>query len=305
MINFRKKQASLDFLARFARSQVCTIPSQLKTWESVVTTHSVVVIAGKTGTILTDYGENSEVCGMPYKGYGQYCPLALAAEVLCERWTLLVISRVIDGCTRFNEIHRGVPKISATLLSQRSTQLEDAGLIERQPLAAGRGHRYELTEAGRELEPIIMGLAVWGQRWARDMETEDLDPAFLAWSMHTRLNVDVMPEGRTVMAFEFTGCHHGFKRFWLVVNDGHVDMCLKNPGYDVDITVSADIQRFVQAWRGYRPLREEIANGFIQVEGPVKLCKAFPDWLLLSALAEFPRKKGHESCIAAIAESPS
>ena len=96
---------------------------------------------------------------MPYKGYGQYCPLALAAEILCERWPLLVISRVIDGCKRFNEIHHGVPKISATLLSQRLAQLGHAGLIERKPLKNSHGHSYELTNTGRDLDPIIMSLA--------------------------------------------------------------------------------------------------------------------------------------------------
>lgn len=121
------------------------------------------------------------------RGYGQYCPLALAAELLCERWTLLVVSRLIDGCTRFNNIHRGVPRISATLLTKRLAELEHAGLIVRQPLETGRGYEYMLTEAGKELELIIMDLALWGQRWSRDMVTDDLDPAFLAWSMHTRL----------------------------------------------------------------------------------------------------------------------
>lgn len=232
---------------------------------------------------------------MPYKGYGQYCPLALAAEVLCERWTLLVISRVIDGCTRFNEIHRGVPKISATLLSQRLTQLEHAGLISRRALENGRGFSYELTDAGRELDPIIMSLAAWGQKWSRDMETEDLDPAFLAWSMHTRLNVAAMPPGRTVMEFAFTGTHKGFSRFWLVVEDAHVDMCLKFPGYDVDLTISSDIKRFVESWRGFRDLRREISSGQIRVDGPAAYRRALPDWLMLSALAEVPRQCGQEA----------
>ena len=232
---------------------------------------------------------------MPHKGYGQYCPLALAAEVLCERWTMLVISRVIDGCTRFNEIHRGVPKISATLLSQRLAQLEHAGLIVRRPLETGRGHAYELTDAGRELDPIIMSLAKWGQRWARDMEHEDLDPAFLAWSMHTRLNVEAMPKGRTVLEFAFSGTHKGFSRFWLVVEDGKVDMCLKYPGYDSDVVVTAEIRRFVEAWRGIRNLRAEIAAGRIVVEGAEAQCKALPDWLMLSELAVFPRQRGRES----------
>ncbi|MEP1573137.1 winged helix-turn-helix transcriptional regulator [Roseibium album] len=232
---------------------------------------------------------------MPYKGYGQYCPLALAAEVLCERWTLLVISRVIDGCTRFNEIHRGVPKISATLLSQRLSSLENAGLITRRALENGRGFSYELTDAGRELDPIIMSLAVWGQKWSRDMETEDLDPAFLAWSMHTRLNVEAMPAHRIVMEFAFSGTHKGLSRFWLVVEDGHVDMCLKYPGLEVDVAISSDIRRFVEAWRGIRDLRSEIASGQVSVSGSTAYRRALPDWLMLSALAQFPRQTGNEA----------
>ncbi|MEM7253574.1 MAG: helix-turn-helix domain-containing protein [Pseudomonadota bacterium] len=234
---------------------------------------------------------------MAHKGYGQYCPLALAAELLCERWTILVISRVIDGCTRFNEIHRGVPKISATLLSQRLAQLEHAGLLERKPLQNGRGSSYELTDAGRELDPIIMSLAAWGQRWARDMENDDLDPAFLAWSMHTRINTDAMPAGRTVLEFAFSGTHKGFSRFWLVVEDDRVDMCLKHPGFDADVVISADIRRFVEAWRGFRDLRKEIRAGHISVEGRPALRKKVPEWLLLSALARFERQCGSESTI--------
>lgn len=138
------------------------------------------------------------------RGYGQYCPLALAAELLCRRWTVLVVSRLLDGCTTFNEIHRGVPRISPALLSQRLAELEDAGIVRRR--ARGRnGHFYELTEAGRDLDDIIMKMAIWGQQWARDMDMDDLDPGFLAWSMHTRLNTTEMPPGRTVLQFEFSG----------------------------------------------------------------------------------------------------
>lgn len=236
---------------------------------------------------------------MPYKGYGQYCPFALAAELLCERWTLLVISRVIDGCTRFNEIHRGVPKISATLLSQRLKQLESGGLITRTPLEGERGYSYELTEAGRDLDPIIMSLAVWGQKWSRDMEHEDLDPAFLAWSMHTRLNVEAMPEDRTVLEFAFTGYQKGIFRFWLVVEKGQADMCMKYPGYESDLVVHAEIRRFIEAWRGFRDIRQEIAIGRIHLDGPKPYRDAFPDWLMLSALAPFKREIGREAAIYA------
>ncbi len=223
------------------------------------------------------------------RGYGQYCPLSLAAELLCERWTILVVSRLIDGCRRFNEIHRGVPKMSATLLTQRLDQLEHAGLVERKPLATGRGYEYLLTEAGQDLGAVVMDMAIWGQRWARDMVTGDLDPAFLAWSMHTRLNTDAMPGGRTVMEFDFTGTPTEFRRFWLVCNDGSVDMCIKHPGFDVDVTIRADIRRFVEAWRGFRNLKREIESGAIQVVGPEALRRRFPKWLQSSALAPYGR----------------
>ncbi|MDJ0943951.1 MAG: helix-turn-helix domain-containing protein [Kiloniellales bacterium] len=233
------------------------------------------------------------------RSYGQYCPLSLALEVLGERWTLLVVSRLIDGCRRFNEIHRGVPRMSASLLSQRLAQLEHAGLLER------KGKEYLLTEAGRALEPIIMDLAVWGQHWARDMTTEDLDPGFLVWSMHTRLNTEAMPPGRTVMEFEFTGAPPDCRRFWLVNDDGVVEMCLKHPGYEVDLKVMSDLRRFIEAWRGLRSLRGEIAAGHIRVEGPSDKVRAFPDWLLLSMLSSYERRRPgpeHELAAAAKAE---
>ena len=233
------------------------------------------------------------------KGYGQYCPLALTAELLGQRWMILVISRLIDGCTTFNEIHRGVPRISPSLLSQRLTELEDAGLLVRKKLAGKKLYVYELTPAGWDLEDIIMQMAVWGQHWARDMNLEDLDPAFLAWSMHMRLNTDAMPAGRTVLEFDFSGAPKGHHRFWLVNSDGKVDMCLKYPGFDSDVVVYADLRLFVEAWRGFRDLREEIEAGNIKLEGPVKMKRAFPDWLMLSALAPYRRKRaGSEQRLA-------
>ena len=228
---------------------------------------------------------------MATKGYGQYCLLALAVELLCERWTLLVVSRLIDGCRRFNEIHRGVPKISPTLLKQRLDQLGAAGICTRVPLPGGRGHEYRLTEAGMDLDPIIMNLAVWGQRWSRDLESDGLDPAFLVWSMHTRINVEAMPRARTVLEFEFSGTCAELRRFWIVGEKGDVDMCLKHPGYDVDLVIRAEIRRFVEAWRGFRDLRSEICAGRITVEGPTDLRRALPDWLMGSALAPFERAR--------------
>ncbi len=238
------------------------------------------------------------------RGYGQYCPLALAAELLCERWTLLVISRLIDGCTQFNEIHRGVPRISPSLLSQRLAELERAGLVVREPAARGKVRRYAVTAAGRELEPIIMHVAAWGQRWSRDMTHDDLDPGFLAWSMHRRIDTARMPPGRTVIELEFTGASKDCRRFWLVHLDGKVEMCLKEPGFEVDLRVQSDIRVFVEAWRGIRDLRAEIAAGRIRVLGPPRLCRQFPGWLQLSQLAPFQRKRPGRELRLARAATP-
>ena len=239
------------------------------------------------------------------KGYGQYCPLALAAELLCERWTLLVISRLLDGCSQFNEIHRGVPRISPSLLSRRLNELERAGIVTRSAARKGLARTYRVTEAGRDLEPIIMSLAVWGQHWARDMTHDDLDPGFLVWSMHVRMNAAQLPAGRIVLEFEFTGAPRDCRRFWLVSEDGGVEMCLKHPGYEVDLYIAADLRTFIEAWRGIRDLRAEIASRRIRLSGPANLRRQFPQWLMLSALAPYPRKRvGREQTLARKVQDP-
>jgi DNA-binding HxlR family transcriptional regulator len=236
-----------------------------------------------------------------YSGsYGQYCPLALAAELLCRRWTILIISRLIDGCTTFNEIHRGVPRISPSLLSTRLNELEHAGLVSRIKPEHGGRHAYAVTQAGRDLEDIIMDLAAWGQQWARDNELDDFDLAFLAWSMSLRIRSELMPPGRTVLQFEFSGTPTEFQRFWLVNDDGKIDMCLKHPGYETDLLICADLRTFVETWRGFRDLHEEIHVSRIRLTGPRALQKGFPEWLMLSGLAHIDRRApGQEQRLSA------
>ena len=226
----------------------------------------------------------------PSSSYGQYCPLALAAELLCRRWTILVVSRLIDGCTTFNEIHQGVPRISPSLLSTRLAELEHAGIVRKKKRRNARGYTYEVTQAGRDLEDIITSLAVWGQHWARDNELDDLDLGFLAWSMSLRIDTDQMPPGRTVLEFEFSGAPTDFKRFWLVNDNNKVDMCFKHPGYDTDLLIRADLRVFVETWRGFRDLRTEVKASRIRLTGRPELKKAFPDWLMLSMFAHIERQ---------------
>lgn len=236
--------------------------------------------------------------------YGQYCPLALGAELLCQRWTILVVSRLFDGCTRFNQIRRGVPGMSPSLLSKRLSELEGSGVVRTRKNLGGKGREYHLTEAGRELEPLIETLAVWGHRWSRDMGDEDLDPAYLLWSMHRRVDTRAMPSGQTVVEFAFTGAPKDCRQFWLVNRDGEVEMCLKDPELEIDLAVSSDLRLFVEAWRGFRSLRQEIRAGHITLHGPERLCQTFPSWLLLSELASYERMRpGRERRLSLAAQT--
>jgi DNA-binding HxlR family transcriptional regulator len=225
------------------------------------------------------------------RGYGQYCPLALAAELLCERWTVLIVSRLLDGCSQFSQIHRGVPRISPGLLSQRLAQLVEAGIVKRAPKQNGTSCSYRLTAAGLDLARIVEHLAIWGQHWARDMIDDDLDPAFLVWSLHMRLDSSKMPPGRTVIEFDLTGPRWDCHRFWLVNENGQIQMCLKDPGYAVNLKLQSDLRRFIEAWRGIRDLRIEIQAGKIRLHGPSALKQQLTDWLLLSMLSPYPRKR--------------
>jgi len=224
------------------------------------------------------------------RGFGQFCPVALASEVLTQRWTLLVIRELLAGSTRFNDIRRGVPRISATLLKERLQSLEHAEIVKRRRSGSGV-FEYVLTEAGRELRPVVFGIGQWGQRWARDIKPEDLDPGWLVWNVHRRLNPTAMPPGRTTIHIEFSDGPRNARYFWLVSQYGHVEVCLKHPGYAVDLTVRTTVRVLAETWRGIRSVRQEIRSGAIALEGKATLRRAFPDWLLLSAYASIPRMR--------------
>ncbi len=225
------------------------------------------------------------------RGYGQYCPLALATELLGQRWTILIISRLVLGCSTFNAIHAGVPRISPSLLARRLAELEAFGILKKRPGKKSAGPTYHITPAGADLGPVFEQMAIWGRQWARDLETDDLDPAFLAWSMHSRIDTAKLPSGRTVIEFDFTGTPTEFRRFWLVAEDGTIEMCLKDPGFEVDLFVHSDIRSFIDAWRGYRDLRSEIRSQQIRLEGNAVLVKRFPDLVLPDAFSSIARKR--------------
>lgn len=226
-----------------------------------------------------------------HQGYGQFCPVALAAEVLAERWTLLIVRELLNGSARFNEIRRGVPRLSPTLLKQRLETLEHSGIVVRNADGDGAPN-YRLTDAGTALAPVVNTIGEWGQRWARDLKPPDLDPAALVWAMHRRLNSSAMPAGRTVIEFEFIDARPHERRFWLMHSAGEVDVCLKHPGFETDVRVVTRVRTLVEIWRGLRSIKDELRAGSLKLSGTSACCRAFPQWLLLSSLAHIPRERG-------------
>lgn len=223
------------------------------------------------------------------KGYGQYCPLALAAEILSERWTLLVLREIILGARRFNDIQRGVPRMSPSLLSLRLKSLKKAGIVERQ-----QGDRntsgYVLTEAGAELAPLITGLGAWGKRWLpASLKRADADPRLVLWDMHRRLNFPRLPAARTVVRFNFSDQPKARRFCWLLADRSGAELCITDPGLEVDLFVATDGLSITRVWYGDLPIKRALADGTIELDGPRHLREEFPFWLQLSVLAPVER----------------
>lgn len=227
------------------------------------------------------------------KGYGQFCPVAKAAEIFAERWTPLVLRELVCGSRRFSDLHRGVPLMSRTLLVQRLRQFEDAGIVQSTAKASGRGREYFLTPAGEELRPLIEGLGEWGQRWARrQVSADDLDPGLLMWDVHRRINVERLPAHRVVVLFDFRGVPKAWRdlrSFWLILQRPDVDICLKDPGFGVDLLVEADLAALTKVWMGDTRLVDAMRSRLVRLEGPTVLVRAFPGWLALSEFAGVDR----------------
>ncbi|MPV36305.1 winged helix-turn-helix transcriptional regulator [Georgenia subflava] len=219
-------------------------------------------------------------------GYGQFCPISKAMELLDERWTVLVLRELMLGSTHFNELRRGVPRMSPALLSKRLRSLTRAGLVVRR---TDRGDvRYELTEAGRELGPIIESVGAWAVRWMPDLGDADLDPHLLMWDVHRNIDLQAVPPGRTVLHFAFTDLAQS-GRWWIVVDGGDVDLCDFDPGHGVDVTLTTDLRTMVRVWRGDVAWVEAMRDGRLDVAGPSQARRGVVRWLMLSPFAKVPR----------------
>lgn len=222
--------------------------------------------------------------------YEQFCPVAMAAEILCSRWTIVLLREMLAGSTRFNDLRRGVPRMSPALLSQRLKELEEAGVIERKPVPGEPSvSEYLLTRAGEELRPIITAFGVWGQRWVdSDLSLENLDPNLLMWDMRRNLNCNPMPKRRCTIEFMYPDAPKKEEReWWLVVApEEGVDLCKIDPGFDVDLYVSSDLRTMTAIWMGYDSLKKALRQGNVKLTGDKQLAQNIETWLGLSPFAK-------------------
>ncbi len=217
--------------------------------------------------------------------YGQFCPVALAAGVVAERWTPLVLRELLAGSVRFNQLQRGLPRMSSALLSRRLKELEFAGIVTREK--EGRTWTYQLTPSGRELAPVVEGMGAWAQRWLRHemVADENLDPDLFMWDLSRSVAPELIPAGRYVVQFEFPNMPAARRRYWLMFADGAAEVCVRDPGHEVALYVTAHLRVLVQISLGHVKLGEVLDSGDLRVDGTPAEVAQFRRWLPLSPFA--------------------
>jgi DNA-binding HxlR family transcriptional regulator len=218
------------------------------------------------------------------EGYGQYCPLAKGAEVFAERWTPLILRELLRGSTTFNDLHRGVPRMSRSLLSSRLKKLESCGVLRRR--LRGSSVHYELTTAGRELAEVVRALGTWAQRWFRSSFTGDeLDAGVLMWDIRCTVDARVLPPVRNVVQFVFTDQPASSRYWWLVNEDGDVDLCPLDPGDEAALELHTTLRIMTRVWMGDLAIGAAQRSGALTVLGPHDLRRCLGSWLRLSPYA--------------------
>lgn len=219
--------------------------------------------------------------------YGQFCPVAMAAEIFCSRWTALILREMFCGSTRFNDLRRGVPRMSPSLLSKRLSEMQEAGLIKMIATDHG-GSSYQLTPAGEDLKPIVMALGFWGQRWVESkLSLKNLDPSLLMWDMRRWLDPSPLPNKRCTIAFHFSDVAEARNTYWVIVDaDGKVDVCSIDPGFDIDLFVTATLRAMTAIWMGVTTVRQETDKQELDLVGNPAIAQAMQQWLGLSPFAK-------------------
>lgn len=228
---------------------------------------------------------------MKNAGYKQFCPVAMASEILCTRWTLVLLRELIAGSTRFNDLRRGVPRMSPSLLSKRLAELEEAGVLIRK-LASSRPSVYEylLTDAGRDLHSVVESVGNWGQKWVSTKSSlGNLDPSLLMWDMRRNLTPTPLPESGAIIQFLYSNLPKSKQSWWLIVEEsGAVDLCWSDPGKQVDLLVETDLKTITAIWMGFTTVRKELGN--ITFKGDKEIAAKMQKWLGLSPFAAHENK---------------
>jgi DNA-binding HxlR family transcriptional regulator len=225
---------------------------------------------------------------MTTTSYQQFCPVAMAAEILCTRWTIVVLREMVAGSKRFNELRRGVPRMSPALLSRRLKELEAAGIVAREASASDPSlFEYQLTESGRELGPLVEAFGIWGQRRiGASLSLAHLDGDLLMWDMRRNLNTTPMPTRRSVIEFVYSDLPAKLRRFWLVVDpESGTDLCKIDPGFEVDLYVSVDLRTMTAIWMGLDTVRAAVTTQRMILTGNRQLATSMQTWLGLSPFA--------------------
>ena len=228
----------------------------------------------------------------PVEGYGQFCPVAMASEIVCSRWTPLVLRELLSGSVRFNDLRRGVPRMSPTLLSKRLKELEQAGVIETRPTGQPGIVEYHLTQAGQELRSLVMSLGNWGQRWVETQSSlKNLDPSLLMWDMRRSLDLTPMPPQRSTIQFHYPELPASRQHYWLVIENRVVDLCPVDPGYEVDLFVECSLRTMTAIWMGLTNVQAELDADRLELSGDKVLARSMQQWLGLSPFAKEKNRK--------------
>lgn len=220
------------------------------------------------------------------RSYNQFCPVAKAAEIFCERWTALILRDLACGATRFSDFQRGVPLASPTLLSQRLKQLEAEGIVTRRRSPDRRGWTYHMTTAGAEFVPIVMALGAWGQRWTRrELAEHEIDLGLLLWALEKGAHPEQFGDARTVVEFDLSDQPENKRHWWFLNECNRCELCLKPPDHDAQLYVTVSLPDLIRIWRGDLTLSRAIKSGRMEVHGSARLRRAFRLWLGISSLA--------------------
>jgi DNA-binding HxlR family transcriptional regulator len=222
-------------------------------------------------------------------GYGQFCPVAKAAEIFANRWTPLIVRELMAGALSFSDIQRGVPLISRAVLVARLRELENNGVIERRQRPDGVGHAYRLTTAGEDLRAVVEALGRWGMTHTQDrIKRSDVDPALLLWGLRRRVDAAALPDHRRiVLRFEFSGVPASrtkFRVMWLILASSGADVCMKDPGFAVDLTLRGNIRDFVEVYLGHTKWCDA-AGTVLKFDGDQRIAREFPVWMRFEAVS--------------------